>query len=369
MCGYVIKPSLWRGVLGLVAQGGLQIRRVPSELGVRFPPCAVIFNKLFLKIVMEKIYSRKGDLSKLKKIMSVLHDFNGIIKIDNSSLYYRDSKLVFSRYNDKNTDLREIFNKLPEIFLIEVYACSSDEINEILDKFNQKSSIRDISKNLPNRIDKKLEKGVVINQYIDLYNHIDSNICKVVFRFKKYKGDEGILIFRNNEEILAVYKSKEKILEGKRALSKIKTAFAVSDVVAFIEKISSKKLNDISKEYPGSLLKSHVSFENILKKIREKEFKTVENDSLLNVMTERPSLIEIPEKNALVVSKDRKPILAFLKTESESFDDQYDGDKAFRMIKNFCILSDVKFKIYELDEEEFKLLKEFKQGRVKDIEL
>lgn len=316
---------------------------------------------------MEKIYSRKGDLSKLKKIMSVLHDFTGIIKIDNFSLYYKDSKLVFSRYNTKNIDLREIFNKLPEIFLIEVYDCSSYEIDEILDRFSRKNSI-DTPKTHPNRIDKDLEKGVVINQYIDLYNHIDNSICKVVLRFKKYKGEEGILIFRNNEEILAVYKSKEKILKGKRALGKIKTAFAVSDVVAFIEKISSKKLNDISKEYSGSLLKSQVSFENMLKKIRAKEFKTIENDSLLNVMTESHSLIEIPEKNALIVSKDRKPVLAFLKTESESFNDQYDGDKAFRIIKNFCILSDVKFKIYELDEEEFKLLKEFKKGRIKDTE-
>jgi len=50
-----------------------------------------------------------------------------------------------------------------------------------------------------------------------------------------------------------------------------------------------------------------------------------------------------------------------------AFLDNYDGDKAFRMIKNFCILNNTLFKIYELTEAEFKSIKEFKNAKIKDI--
>jgi hypothetical protein len=50
-----------------------------------------------------------------------------------------------------------------------------------------------------------------------------------------------------------------------------------------------------------------------------------------------------------------------------AFLENYDGDKAYRMIKNFCILNNTVFKIYELTEDEFKNIKEFKNAKIKDV--
>jgi len=37
---------------------------------------------------------------------------------------------------------------------------------------------------------------------------------------KCYKTDEGVIVFKNGEEFSATYKSKNKILEGKKHLGK-----------------------------------------------------------------------------------------------------------------------------------------------------
>ena len=144
------------------------------------------------------------------------------------------------------------------------------------------------------------------------------------------------------------------------ALSKIKTIFAVSDVKLTSEKISKNDLNTIINEYPESMLKHFVSYEDLMEKVKSRTPKIVKNDSLYNVFSEKPSIIEVVEKNAIIVSKDKTPVMAFL--------DDYEGDKAFRIVKNFCILNNTEFKIYEITEEEFKILKEFRNAKIKDID-
>ncbi|AEF96523.1 hypothetical protein [Methanotorris igneus] len=306
---------------------------------------------------MERIYSKYGNISTLKEVISFLDNFTGIIKIDNAKLFYKNSKLILSTYNDREKDLEEIIKKLPKFFLIEIYRTSSNEIEELIshNKLIEKdhSVINFVE---VNKLDINYGNGILINAYKNIFNYING-LCKVEFRFKKYKGDEGTIVYKDNEEILAIYKQKDKILEGKRALNKIKTIFAVSDVFAFIDKISEEELNKIIDKHPNAVLKVVVSFDELIKNIKSKEYKVVEDDSLLEVLTEEPSLIEIVGENAYIVSKNKNAMYAFL--------NDYDGDKAFRIIKNICILNKITFKIYPLTEKEFEMFKEFKKNRVK----
>ena len=297
---------------------------------------------------MEKMYSKKGGIPQLKELISILNNFTGIISLDNTKLYYINSKLVFSSLNDKEMDLKEIFKNIPEEFQIDAIKMDYDRVNKLLEKVSPK-----------NLNGKPISKDIFIDVYGNIENYVGHGIFKVTMFPRKYKEEAGIILFSNKEEIAAIHQQKDKLLVGLKALNKLKTIFAVSDVKIFSEKISKEELNEIINENRDALLNHFVSFEDLMEKIKEKTPKIVENASLYNILPKNPSIVEVVEKNALIVSNDKTPIMAFL--------DNYDGDKAFRMIKNFCILNNTLFKIYELTEAEFKSIKEFKNAKIKDI--
>ncbi|MBA2861708.1 hypothetical protein [Methanococcus maripaludis] len=297
---------------------------------------------------MDKMYSKKGGIPELKELISILNNFTGIISLDNARLYYIDSKLVFSSLNDKEMDLKDIFKNIPEEFQIEAKNMDYDRVNSLLDKVLSKNP--DV---------KSVSKDIFVDVYGNIENYVGHGLFKVTLFPRKYKDEIGTILFSNKDEIAAIHQKKDKILVGLKALNKIKTIFAVSDVKICPEQISKQDLDEILKENRDALLKNFVSFEELIEKIKQKSPKIVENDSLYNILPKNPSIVEIVEKNAILVSKDKTPIMAFL--------GEYDGDKAFRIIKNFCILNNTIFKIYELTEDEFKNIKEFKNAKIKDI--
>ena len=322
---------------------------------------------------MKKIYSKTGDLLDLKNIISILKNFTGFIKIDNGKLFYRDSKLILSTYFYEESDIKTILKNLPEIFSIEVYECLDNELNELI-KYELNKKNRDVDN--PSTIVKNSKKmpstatttnkdfnGISVSNYLDLQKYIGKGIYRVYLKPKRYKTDEGTIVFKNGEEFCAIYLSKNKIFEGKKALGKIKTIFAVSDVSISITKISSNSFDKFLNTYPNSLLKTYISFDKLISNIKRKQFKLIKNDSLANILTKTPSLIEIDNNDnndkMYIVSNEKKPIYAFF--------EEYDGDKAYRYIKNFCIFNDIEFKIYPLDESEFKLFKEFRENKIKLI--
>lgn len=297
---------------------------------------------------MEKMYSKKGGIPDLKELISILNNFTGIISLDNAKLYYINSKLVFSSLNDKKMDLNDIFKNIPEEFQIDALNMSSNRVNKLLERVS--------SNNLD---EKSIPKDIFVDVYGNIENYVGCGLFKVTLFPRKYKEEIGTILFSNKEEIAAIYQKKDKILVGPKALSKLKTIFAVSDVKICPEKISKQDLDETLGENRDALLKNFVSFEELMEKIKEKSPKIVENDSLYNILPKNPSIVEIVEKNAVIVSNDKTPIMAFL--------ENYDGDKAYRMIKNFCILNNTVFKIYELTEDEFKNIKEFKNAKIKDV--
>jgi predicted transcriptional regulator with HTH domain len=297
---------------------------------------------------MEKMYSKKGGIPDLKELISILNNFTGIISLDNAKLYYINSKLVFSSLNDKKMDLNDIFKNIPEEFQIDALNMSSNRVNKLLERVS--------SNNLD---EKSIPKDIFVDVYGNIENYVGCGLFKVTLFPRKYKEEIGTILFSNKEEIAAIYQKKDKILVGPKALSKLKTIFAVSDVKICPEKISKQDLDETLGENKDAMLKNFVSFEELMEKIKEKSPKIVENDSLYNILPKNPSIVEIVEKNAVIVSNDKTPIMAFL--------ENYDGDKAYRMIKNFCILNNTVFKIYELTEDEFKNIKEFKNAKIKDV--
>lgn len=297
---------------------------------------------------MEKMYSKKGGIPDLKELISILNNFTGIISLDNAKLYYINSKLVFSSLNDKKMDLNDIFKNIPEEFQIDALNMSSNRVNKLLERVS-----------VNNHDEKSIPKDIFVDVYGNIENYVGCGLFKVTLFPRKYKEEIGTILFSNKEEIAAIYQKKDKILVGPKALSKLKTIFAVSDVKICPEKISKQDLDETLGENKDAMLKNFVSFEELMEKIKEKSPKIVENDSLYNILPKNPSIVEIVEKNAVIVSNDKSPIMAFL--------ENYDGDKAYRMIKNFCILNNTVFKIYELSEDEFKNIKEFKNAKIKDV--
>jgi predicted transcriptional regulator with HTH domain len=297
---------------------------------------------------MEKMYSKKGGIPDLKELISILNNFTGIISLDNAKLYYINSKLVFSSLNDKKMDLNDIFKNIPEEFQIDALNMSSNRVNKLLERVS-----------VNNLDEKSIPKDIFVDVYGNIENYVGCGLFKVTLFPRKYKEEIGTILFSNKEEIAAIYQKKDKILVGPKALSKLKTIFAVSDVKICPEKISKQDLDETLGENKDAMLKNFVSFEELMEKIKEKSPKIVENDSLYNILPKNPSIVEIVEKNAVIVSNDKSPIMAFL--------ENYDGDKAYRMIKNFCILNNTVFKIYELTEDEFKNIKEFKNAKIKDV--
>jgi len=299
---------------------------------------------------MKKIYSKLGKLTDLRKIADFLQDFTGFIKIEEGMLFYIDSKLIVSLWRDDPRDIRDIFKKLPEDFLIEVYQCSKEELKEIIKK--------KLGDDLLFKIEEEPSvKSILLDSYNSIYNYIDSNRYEVILIPKKYSSDRGIVVFENGEEILAIYRSRDKTLEGSRAISKIKATFAVSEVRGFIRRISEEEIKEYMMTYSQSVLKSVVSIGDLIKRIKSrKPSKVVYNDSLIDILTEEPSLIEI-DRNMYIISKDGEVVYAF-------FGD-YGGDKAYRYIKNYCLFREVEIRIYTLTDEEYKMFRNFKDIKVK----
>ena len=298
---------------------------------------------------MKKIYSKLGKLSDLKKIGNILHDFTGFIKVEEGTLFYIDSKLRISLWRDAPVDIKEIFKKLPENFLIEVYQCSKEELKEILRKKLGDDRLLEVE-------DGSSIKGIPLDTYNSIYNYIDSDRYEVILIPKRYCSDKGIVIFENREEVLAVYRCKDKTLEGKRAISRIKAVFAVSKVRGFIRRISEEDIKKYMEMYPNGVLKRSVSLKDLIERVKSRgASKVIYNDSLMDVLTEEPSLIEI-DGNMYIVSNNKKAVYAFF--------GEYKGDKAYRYIKNYCLFRDVEIKIYPLSNEEYKIFRDFKDIKI-----
>ena len=314
---------------------------------------------------MKKISSKTGDLRELKNTVSLLQNFTGFIKINKGVLFYKDSKLIFSIYHHKTADVRTILKNLPKVFSIEIYECLDEELGDLIqNELNKNDEVKKVTTMSSKKPDKNnnaknnSNNFIPLINYSDLQKYIGMGIYVVHLKPKRYKSDDGIIVFKNGEELSAIYISKNKTLEGKKALGKIKTIFAVSEVSASIKKISSNLFNKYLNEYPNSLLKTFVSFDELIGKIKRKKYKLIKNDALANVLTKIPALIEI-DNRMYIISNEKKPVYAFF--------EEYNGDKSYRYIKNFCIFNDIEFKIYPLNEDELKLFKEFRENKIKTI--
>ncbi|MBW9220735.1 beta-propeller domain-containing protein, partial [Methanothermococcus sp. SCGC AD-155-M21] len=303
-------------------------------------------------------------------------DEGDILKTDGNYIYYSPeyqmtrysshSKLILSTWNSNPENIKNVLKVLPDEFLIEIYKCSKDELDEFI-KNNLKNikspSIENLiltSKKVNTPLNNKsnLNNERILDKYNLIYNYIGPHSYEVSLIPKKYGQDRGIILFNNHEEIFSIYKSNNKIIEGKRALNKIKTIFAVSNFKASFKEITPEKYNEYIETYPKGLLKIFVSFNELVDKIKSKEpIKIINNDSLINILTDEPSLMEI-DNNMYIVSHKKEVIYAFFK--------DYEGDKAYRYIKNHCIFNNVEIKIYSMDNETYKLFREFKGKKVKN---
>ena len=341
------------------------------ELGVRFPPGAVLLFLLLLffifktREIMKRIYSKLGNLFNLKGAIDDLNNFTGFIKIDQGTLFYNDSKLILSLWNNKPESIKNILKTLPHEFLIEIYKCSKDELNELIGtnlKNIKSSSVENTALTLKKAItspdnNSNVNDERVLDNYNSIYNYIGPNYYEAILIPKKYSQDRGIILFNNYEEIFSIYKSNNKIIEGKRALNKIKTLFAVSVVRVSFNKITSEKFNEYVERYPKGILKIFISFDELVDKIKSKgPIDEINNDSLMSILTDEPSLIEI-DSGMYIISYKKEVVYAFFK--------DYEGDKAYKYIKNHCIFNNVKIKIYSIDNETYKLFREFKENKVK----
>ncbi len=349
---YVSMNNSWRGVPGLVARDGLQIRRGREPSGFDSPPAPS-----FIKPCesMEKIYSKFGGLDDLKKIISGLSKFTGVIRIDNAFLYYIDSKLISSKIGNEEKSLEDIFSEIPDIFIIEIYKGSEEEVKYAIKNFKPENSIIEVSK-----LSLISKNGVVLNTYSDIFEYIDGFV-KVVFTPKRFKNEKGIVIYKNNKEIFAIYFGK-RVLYGKKAISKLKTTFAVSEIIAKIEKIKKSELEEIISKYPEGMLVFWESFKDLIDKIiSSKVPKILKNTSLVEALSCGSTLLLKIEGSEVgyIVSKSGKPIYAFL--------NDYDGEKSYRLLKSLCIVEDVIYYIYNLSKEEYEMFKEFKENKIPKI--
>ncbi|XRO75171.1 hypothetical protein ACO3TA_07275 [Methanocaldococcus sp. 28A] len=300
---------------------------------------------------MEKVYSKFGRVDDLKEIISGLANFTGIIRIDNALLYYINSKLISSKLNGREKSLEEIFSQIPDEFLIEIYVGDEKEIKYALKNFKPDESIVEVSK-----LSLVFDNSFILNSYNDIYKYITS-IDKVVFIPKRFKNEKAVVIYKNKREIFAVYFGK-KILFGKKAISKLKTTFAVSEMIAKIEKISNEELNSLKRKYPEGVLLFGESLNDVIKKITSsKEAIILENTSLMDALSNGTCLIRIEgSEEGYIIAKEGKPTYAFLK--------DFDGEKSYRLLKSMCIVEDVKYYIYKLSKEEYDMFKAFQENRI-----
>ncbi|ADC69667.1 conserved hypothetical protein [Methanocaldococcus sp. FS406-22] len=300
---------------------------------------------------MEKVYSKFGRIEDLKEIISGLADFTGIIRIDNALLYYINSKLISSKLNGREKSLEEIFSQIPEEFLIEIYQGNEEEVKTALRNFKPDKPIVEISK-----LSLVFEDEVILNSYNDIFKYL-TYINKVIFMPKRFKNEKAVIIYKNKKEVFAVYFGK-KTLFGKRAISKLKTTFAVSEISAKIERTSDKELNSLKNQYPKGVLLFGESINDVVKKITaQKKPEILENASLIDALSYGTCLIKIEGSEiGYIIAKDGKPVYAFL--------NEYDGDKSYRLLKSMCIVEDVKYYIYKLSKEEYDMFKSFEENRI-----
>ncbi|AAB98110.1 TPA: hypothetical protein HA335_03580 [Methanocaldococcus jannaschii] len=300
---------------------------------------------------MEKVYSKFGRIEDLKEIISGLVNFTGIIRIDNALLFYIDSKLISSKFNGREKSLEEIFSQIPDEFLIEIYQGNEKEVKSALINFKPEESIVEISK-----LSLVFENEVILNSYNDVYKYL-TYINKVIFMPKRFKNEKGIVVYKNKREVFAVYFGR-KTLFGKKAISKLKTTFAVSEIIAKIEKISNEELNSLKNQYPEGVLLFGDSINDVVKKIiSSKKPIILENVSLIDALSYGTCLIKIEGSEiGYIVAKDGKPVYAFL--------NDYDGEKSYRLLKSMCIVEDVKYSIYKLSKEEYDMFKTFQENKI-----
>ena len=260
-----------------------------------------------------KLFGKYGDVNLLRVIINNLGNFDGYVIVDNNiKIYIKDS--AYKCYlNNKPIKLREVFKMLNDKnFYIEVYENSNDN-------------------------------NLTLNSYTSLVN-LPDGVYKIIP--KRFKKEFGYIKIFNKKIVYSAYITKNKVLTKNMALAKIKTLFAVSNIL--VEKVD----EEILKKYDGYLFKVY-SLNELISKIKSKGYKKAYG-SLKDVLTEEPSLIEVGE--GYIVSKAKKPIYAFYK--------DFDGNKAFRYLKSLCIVEDIEFKIYPLDEEEYKAFSLFSKNRV-----
>ncbi|XRO76832.1 hypothetical protein ACO3VM_08695 [Methanocaldococcus sp. 10A] len=300
---------------------------------------------------MEKVYSKFGRVDDLKEIISGLANFTGIIRIDNALLYYINSKLISSKLNGREKSLEEIFSQIPDEFLIEIYVGNVEEIKSALKNFKPDESIVEISK-----LSLVFDNTFILNSYNDTYKYLTS-VDKVVFMPKRFKNEKAVVVYKNKREIFAVYFGK-KTLFGKRAISKLKTTFAVSEIIAKIENISNEELNSLKSKYSDGVILFGESINDVIKKITSsKEAIILENASLMDALSNGTCLIKIEgSEEGYIIAKEGKPIYAFLKN--------YDGEKSYRLLKSMCIVEDVKYYIYKLSKDEYDMFKAFQENKI-----
>ena len=300
---------------------------------------------------MEKVYSKYGRIDDLKKIISGLANFTGIIRIDDALLYYINSKLILSKFKGREKSLEEIFSQISEEFLIEIYEGSEEEVKKAIKNFKPDNSIVEIS-----RLSIVTDDYILLSSYNDIFKYL-TYLNKVTFLPKRFREEKAIVVFKNKKEAFAVYHGKKRTLLGKRAISKLRTAFAVSEIIAKVEKVSIEEIKSLKEEHPEGVLLSIESFNEVLDKITSKEPIILENASLSEALSYGTCLIKVVGSEiGYIVAKNKKPIYAFLKN--------YDGNKSYRLLKSICIIEDVKYYVYKLSKEEYDMFKSFEENRI-----
>ncbi|ENN96189.1 hypothetical protein J422_03533 [Methanocaldococcus villosus KIN24-T80] len=296
---------------------------------------------------MEKVLSKIGTIKDLEEIIDSLSNFTGIIRIGNGYLFYINSELIASKLGNKDKDLRDILISLPEKFIIELYIGDSHEVKKAIKCFRDDKIFIETTK-----------LCIVHKDYLELnnYNEIFKYLTyfnKVTFYPKKFKDAEAIVIYKNKEEIFSIFKNK-KIYYGEKAIKKLKSLFAISKVVAKVEKTSLDEFENLRNTYPeGEIIRS---FNKILETIKSNKKYIEACGTLSDALLHGTCLIEIGSEG-YIIAKEGKPVYAFYK--------DYDGDKSYRIIKSMCIMEDIKYKIYKLSNSEYNLFKQFKNNRIK----
>ncbi len=297
---------------------------------------------------MEKIYAKFGDINTLKEVISSLHNFTGVIRINDSYLFYKNSKLIFAKYKNRKESLENIISNLPEKFFIEIYRLNIDELDSFIKK-DTKDIFIELSK-VPILKDGR----IIINKYNDIYNYINTN--KVIFEPKRFKKEKAVVLYKNKKEMFSIYIGR-KILFGKRAISKLKTTFAVSEFEVRIKPLTDEDIEKYKEEYPEGFLFLEDDYKKVIDSIIQDKNPTIlKNISLSETFQDLGIIKIVGSEVGYVVTKNKKPVYAFL--------NEYNGEKSFRYIKSMCLVDDIKYYIYKISKDEYDKLTIFKENKI-----